>query len=98
MLCGWVLSLAGQDTSGVAHGNDPFFPVYSMRKKSEYQQAYGYKRSLEGPLHSMPSKTIAYLRVSTGGQGLDQQKLAILEYARRYRTPVADPIHLSPAR
>ena len=38
----------------------------------------------------MPSKTIAYLRVSTGGQGLDQQKLAILEYARRHRTPVAD--------
>src|SRR6266853_3071154 len=38
----------------------------------------------------MPSKTIAYLRVSTGGQDLDQQKLAILEYARRHRTPVAD--------
>src|SRR2546422_8752588 len=38
----------------------------------------------------MPSKTIAYLRVSTGGQDLDQQKLAILEYARRHRTSVAD--------
>ena len=38
----------------------------------------------------MPSKTIAYLRVSTGGQGLDQQKLAILDHARRHRTPVAD--------
>src|ERR671930_2569204 len=38
----------------------------------------------------MPSKTIAYLRVSTGGQDLAQQKLAILEYARRHRTPVAD--------
>src|SRR5262245_9360916 len=38
----------------------------------------------------MPSKTIAYLRVSTGGQDLDHQKLAILEYARRHRTPVAD--------
>ena len=38
----------------------------------------------------MPSKTIAYLCVSTGGQDLDQQKLAILEYARRHRMPVAD--------
>ena len=38
----------------------------------------------------MPSKTIAYLRVSTGGQDLDQQKLAILEHARRHHTPVAD--------
>src|SRR5215470_11840958 len=38
----------------------------------------------------MPSKTIAYLRVSTGGQDLEHQKLAILEYARRHRTPVAD--------
>ena len=38
----------------------------------------------------MPSKTTAYLRVSTGGQDLDQQKLAILDYARRHRTPVAD--------
>jgi DNA invertase Pin-like site-specific DNA recombinase len=61
-----------------------------MRKKPEYHQAYGYKRSPEGPLHSMPSKTIAYLRVSTGGQDLDQQKLAILDYARRHRMPVAD--------
>ena len=38
----------------------------------------------------MPITTIAYLRVSTGGQDLDQQKLAILEHARRHRTPVAD--------
>jgi len=38
----------------------------------------------------MPSKTIAYLRVSTGSQDLDQQKLAILEHARRHHTPVAD--------
>src|SRR6266478_6283218 len=38
----------------------------------------------------MPSKTIAYLRVSTGGQDLDQQKLTILDYARRHRTSVAD--------
>ncbi len=40
----------------------------------------------------MPSKTIAYLRVSTGGQDLDQQKLAILDYARRHRMPVADVV------
>ena len=38
----------------------------------------------------MPSKTIAYLRVSTGSQDLDQQKLAILEHARRHHTPVVD--------
>jgi DNA invertase Pin-like site-specific DNA recombinase len=38
----------------------------------------------------MPIKTTAYLRVSTGGQDLDQQKLAILDYARRHRTPVTD--------
>ena len=41
-------------------------------------------------LHTMPIKTTAYLRVSTGGQDLDQQKLAILDYARRHRIPVAD--------
>ena len=40
----------------------------------------------------MPSKTIAYLRVSTGSQDLDQQKLAILDYARRHRMPVADVV------
>lgn len=40
----------------------------------------------------MPSKTIAYLRVSTGGQDLDQQQLAILDYARRHRMPVADVV------
>ena len=40
----------------------------------------------------MPSQTIAYLRVSTGGQDLDQQKLAILDYARRHRMPVADVV------
>jgi DNA invertase Pin-like site-specific DNA recombinase len=38
----------------------------------------------------MPSKTIAYLRVSPGGQALAQPQLAMLEYARRHRTPVAD--------
>src|SRR5215831_3190657 len=90
MLCAWVRSLAGGDAVGVARGNDPFFPVYSMRKKPEYHQGYSYKISQQGPFHSMPSKTIAYLRVSTGGQDLDQQKLAILDYARRHRTLVAD--------
>ncbi len=38
----------------------------------------------------MPSKTIAYLRVATGGQDLEQQKRAILAHARRRRTSVAD--------
>ena len=33
---------------------------------------------------------MAYLRVSTGGQDLELQKLAILEHACRHRTPVAD--------
>ena len=90
MLGDSVLSLSRWETAGVAHGNDPFFPVYSMRKKTEFHPVYSYKRSPEGPLHSMPSKTIAYLRVSTGGQDLDQQKLTILDYARRHRTSVAD--------
>jgi DNA invertase Pin-like site-specific DNA recombinase len=40
----------------------------------------------------MPRKTISYLRVSTGGRDLDQQKLAILNYARRHRTPMADVV------
>jgi DNA invertase Pin-like site-specific DNA recombinase len=34
-------------------------------------------------------KTVAYLRVSTGGQDLANQKLAILGYARRHRFTVA---------
>ena len=42
----------------------------------------------------MPSKTTAYLRVSTGRQDLDQQKLAILDYARRHRMPVADVVEV----
>jgi len=42
----------------------------------------------------MPIKTAAYLRVSTGGQDLDQQKLAILDYARRHRTPIADFVEM----
>ncbi len=33
--------------------------------------------------------TIAYLRVSTGGQDLDQQKLAVLDYAHKHRLTVA---------
>ena len=32
--------------------------------------------------------TIAYLRVSTGGQDLDQQKLAVLDYAYKHRLTV----------
>jgi Resolvase, N terminal domain len=35
-------------------------------------------------------KTLAYVRVSTGGQDLGQQKLAILDYARRHRIRVRD--------
>ena len=35
-------------------------------------------------------KTIAYLRVSTGGQDLDSQRLAILDYAHRHRLHVDD--------
>ena len=34
-------------------------------------------------------KTVAYLRVSTGGQDMASQKLAILDYARRHRFTVA---------
>src|SRR5262245_5726953 len=32
--------------------------------------------------------TIAYLRISTGGQDLDQQKLAVLDYAQKHRVTV----------
>jgi DNA invertase Pin-like site-specific DNA recombinase len=35
-------------------------------------------------------KTLAYVRVSTGGQDLGQQKLAILDYARRHRIRVGE--------
>lgn len=42
----------------------------------------------------MPSKTIADLRVSTGGPDLAQQKLAILDHARRHRMPVADCVEV----
>ena len=36
----------------------------------------------------MVMATIAYLRVSTEGQDLDQQRLAILDYAQKYRITV----------
>jgi DNA invertase Pin-like site-specific DNA recombinase len=35
-------------------------------------------------------QTLAYLRVSTGGQDLAQQKLAVLDYARKHRFRVSD--------
>jgi len=35
--------------------------------------------------------TTAYLRVSTGTQDLANQKLAILEYARRKKFPIIRP-------
>jgi DNA invertase Pin-like site-specific DNA recombinase len=38
----------------------------------------------------MAMRTIAYLRVSTGGQDLGQQKLAVLDYARQHRLTVDD--------
>lgn len=37
-------------------------------------------------------QTLAYLRVSTGGQDLSQQKLAILDYARQHRFRVSDVV------
>ena len=36
----------------------------------------------------MMMPTIAYLRVSTGRQDLDQQKLAVLDYAHKHRVIV----------
>jgi len=33
-------------------------------------------------------KTVAYLRISTGGQDLDNQRLAILDYAHRHRLQI----------
>jgi DNA invertase Pin-like site-specific DNA recombinase len=42
----------------------------------------------------MPIQTIAYLRVSTGGQDLAQQKLAILDYARKHRITVDDFVEI----
>ncbi len=41
------------------------------------------------PFLRITMKTVAYLRVSTGGQDLATQKLAILDYARRHRFTVA---------
>ena len=40
-------------------------------------------------------KTIAYLRVSTGGQDLDSQRLAILDYAHRHRLHVDDFVEVT---
>ena len=42
----------------------------------------------------MAMRTIAYLRVSTGGQDLGQQKLAILDYARQHRITVDDVVEV----
>ena len=42
----------------------------------------------------MAIRTIAYLRVSTGGQDLGHQKLAILEYARQHRITVDDVVEV----
>jgi DNA invertase Pin-like site-specific DNA recombinase len=42
----------------------------------------------------MPMRTIAYLRVSTGRQDLAQQKLAILDYARKHRIAVDDVVEV----
>lgn len=48
----------------------------------------------------MAMRTLAYLRVSTGGQDLGQQKLAILDYARQHRITVDDivEVHASTRR
>jgi DNA invertase Pin-like site-specific DNA recombinase len=42
----------------------------------------------------MAMRTVVYLRVSTGGQDLGQQKLAILEYARQHRITVDDVVEV----
>ena len=42
----------------------------------------------------MAMRTIAYLRVSTGGQDLGQQKLAVLDYARQHRMTVDDVVEV----
>jgi DNA invertase Pin-like site-specific DNA recombinase len=42
----------------------------------------------------MTMRTLAYLRVSTGGQDLGQQKLAILDYARQHRITVDDVVEV----
>jgi len=42
----------------------------------------------------MAMRTIAYLRVSTGGQDLGHQKLAILDYARQHRITVDDVVEV----
>jgi len=42
----------------------------------------------------MAMRTVVYLRVSTGGQDLGQQKLTILEYARQHRMTVDDVVEV----
>jgi DNA invertase Pin-like site-specific DNA recombinase len=42
----------------------------------------------------MAMQTVAYLRVSTGGQDLGQQKLAILDYAQQHRITVDDIVEV----
>ena len=41
--------------------------------------------------------TIACLRVSTGTQGLDQQRLAIFDYARKQRLTVDEFVETKPS-
>jgi DNA invertase Pin-like site-specific DNA recombinase len=43
-------------------------------------------------------RTLAYVRVSTGGQDLNQQKLAILDYARKHRIRVRDFVETHSSR
>jgi DNA invertase Pin-like site-specific DNA recombinase len=40
-------------------------------------------------------KTVAYLRVSTGGQDLDSQRLAILDYAHRHHLHIDDFVEVT---
>src|SRR5713226_4346626 len=47
-----------------------------------------YEKNIQRTFCSTPGsyqmRTVAYIRISTGGQGLDRQRLAILDYAHRY--------------
>ena len=42
----------------------------------------------------MAMRTIAYLRVPTGGQDLGQQQRTILDYARQHRITVDDVVEV----
>lgn len=46
------------------------------------------QKNLLKPFHGMVMATIAYLRISTEGRDLDQQRLAILDYAQKHRVTV----------